>query len=142
MDDPVAATIDVEQLRRNFSAAEGREWTADDVMDWLRGCGFRYQGRTWLCEDVSLRVLARSEYRIVGEHQQPKRRSPLLMLAATSVTWLCCSSATFGMPAGNAEYPPEASPYTPAAEALGVYFADPPSPPAPKAVSWQINQQK
>ena len=66
MADHLAITIDVDQLRRNFSAAEGRECTADDAMEWLRECGFRYQGRTWLCEEVSLRALAKSEYRIVS----------------------------------------------------------------------------
>ena len=69
MADPNTVTIDVEQLRRNFTEAEGRECTADDVMEWLRECGFRYQGRTWLCEEVSLRALARSEYRIVSRPQ-------------------------------------------------------------------------
>ena len=76
MSDPIKVTLDVEQLRRNFSAAEGRERTADDVMEWLRECGFRYQGRTWLCEEVSLGALARSEYRIVNQHQ-----------AGTTVLW-------------------------------------------------------
>ena len=38
-------------------------------MEWLRECGFRYQGRTWSCEDVSLRALARSEFRIVSRPQ-------------------------------------------------------------------------
>ena len=69
MADFLTVTIDVEQLRRNFTAAEGRECTADDVMEWLRDCGFRYQGRTWLCEEMSLRALAPGEYRIVGEQE-------------------------------------------------------------------------
>ena len=59
MADPLTVTIDVEQFRHNFSAAEGRECSADDVMEWLRDCGFRYQGR--LTTRYSLLASARSD---------------------------------------------------------------------------------
>ena len=64
MAEPITVTIDVEQLRGNFTASEGREWTADDVMEFLRECGFRYQGRTWLCRG-QMPILSRSSERDV-----------------------------------------------------------------------------
>lgn len=59
-------TIGIEKLRQHFYEAEGREWPADDLLEWLVECGFRRRGGGWVCEGISLDVLDRSEYKIVG----------------------------------------------------------------------------
>lgn len=58
-------TINVDLVREHFNATDDREWTNDEVVEWLRETGFKLQGRTWIAEELSIDALDRSEYRIL-----------------------------------------------------------------------------
>jgi hypothetical protein len=63
MADTVRVQIRLAKLRENLSAAEGREVFADDVAAWLHSAGFiRQADRLYLCEEISLDALDRSEW--------------------------------------------------------------------------------
>ena len=58
-------TIDLDVVRQHFTASDSRAYSNDDVLEWLKGSGFKLNGRTWVCEEETLDSLDPCEYRIV-----------------------------------------------------------------------------
>lgn len=62
MADTVRVRVDVRKLVANLSAAEGQPMSVEDVREFLARNGFvPLGGDVWTCEEVSLRLLDRSE---------------------------------------------------------------------------------
>ena len=61
MADSFVVQINLEKLRQNFNLADATLWTDDRVKDWLREGGFIERLDGWLCEEISLELLDKTE---------------------------------------------------------------------------------
>lgn len=61
MADSFIVRINLDRLRQNFCMAEAKLWTEDEVKEWLRESGFIERPDGWLCEEISLGLLDRTE---------------------------------------------------------------------------------
>lgn len=67
MADTYLIDIDAEQVRRNFTQGDGREWSPAEVRAWLIEHDFVATPEGWIAEEVSLGLLAKGEYRIIKQ---------------------------------------------------------------------------
>jgi hypothetical protein len=67
MADTFRLKIDLALLAENLSRADGKPQSQEDVAEWLRGNHFIPQGDWWVCEEISLGLLDKSE--IIEMHE-------------------------------------------------------------------------
>lgn len=65
MADSYVVEIDMEKLRASLEADGDRIVTLEDTEAALREAGFRKVAKGWLCEEISLRWLARDEIKSI-----------------------------------------------------------------------------
>ena len=61
MADPFRIRVDLEKVRANFARTDKKPCTTEQVKDWLREQLFIEQGEEWLCEELQLDYLDKSE---------------------------------------------------------------------------------
>lgn len=61
MADSFVVQVNLDRLRQNFNLADATLWTDDRVKDWLREVGVVERPDGWLCEEISLEMLDKTE---------------------------------------------------------------------------------
>lgn len=61
MTDAYLVQIDLKRIAENFSLAERKPWDVAQVKEWLLSEGFIERADGWLCEELTLDLLDKSE---------------------------------------------------------------------------------
>jgi hypothetical protein len=68
MADSFIVCINLEQVRSNFNRVDKKHWTTEEVTACLKESGFVERPEGWLCEELTLDLLDKTEYRIIAEY--------------------------------------------------------------------------